>query len=192
MDILTTHRKRTLNDLSKVNEVQYIIYNLKTKNLSPHENIDKINDKFFNEDANYQFKNEILLFIKDMANENARTTLNIIEAIKNSSFSVSQRVEEELIHFIKNKPTYDFIKNENEIINHIQKSMKSKTSSQAKKYYNNISLRIKFTRIDLLEKTLEEKEDNFKKSIKRRDKLNKIKPKLDEVEGANEHISTLM
>lgn len=189
MEIMTEHRKKTLHLLSKKEEIQFITYNIKTNKFTEFDDIEKIDNRLFNEKNNYQVKDEILIYIKEMSIENASTTLNIIKSIKNSSFSVSKQVEENLIKFIKNHPSYNFINEENSIIQNIQESMNSKTPKQAKKYYNNILLRLKFTRIDLLEKSLEEKEENFVKAIKRRDKIRKEKPTNDLIRKLNENIT---
>lgn len=188
MEILTTHKKRNLHTLSKESDTQYITYNLKTKEFNSLKDIEKIDSKFFNKINNYQVKNLVLIYIKEMAIENATNTTQIIEAIKNSSFSVSQRVEDDLVKYIKLKPSINFIDKEDLIVQYIQKLMKSESPAQARKYYNNILLRIKFTRIDLLEKTLEEKEDNFKESIKKRDELRENKKKYADMIEINNQI----
>lgn len=176
MELLTEHRKKDLLILSKKEEVQYIIYDMKTKKFKDFKDINEINNKFFEKNNNYQVSNKILIFIKEMAIENSTNTIKIIEAIKNSSFSVSKLVEEDLIKFIKSHPLYNFIDKENMIVENIQKAMKKEKTTQAQKYYNNILRRLIFTRIDIFEKNKIEKAQIFEKAIKRRDKILKEKP----------------
>lgn len=187
MAILTEHKKKTLHSLSKKEEVQFITYNLKTKKFTEFEDIEKIDDRLFNKKNNYQLNNEVLIYIKEMFSENADTPFKIIESIELSSFSVSNIVKDALINYVSKERLYNFIKKEQETIQFIQTKMNSKTPTQAKKYYNNILLRLKFTRIDLLEKTLEEKEKNFKKAIERRDKIRKEKPMNDLIQSINKN-----
>lgn len=187
MELLTAHKKKDLLIISNKEDVQFIIYDVKTKKFKKFEDINKINNKFFEQNNNYQVGNEILIFIKEMAIENAINTPKIIESIKNSSFSVSNSVQSKLLKYITDKPSYNFIDKENEIITTIQNFMKSENPKQAKKYYNNILKRLKFTRIDLFEKTKEEKTQIFEKAIKRRDEILKEKP-INELEnGLNKY-----
>jgi len=175
MELMTTHRHRTLKNLSKEEDVAYIVYNFETKKFKKFNNINKLNSKFFEASQNFQVNNEILIFIKDMCLENISDNLKIKEAINTSSFTVSDFVRDELLKLIFNHPSYNFVDKEINIIQNIQKSMKAKNTTQATKYYNNILRRLKYTRIDILEKSKEEKTEDFKIAIQIRDKRRKNK-----------------
>jgi hypothetical protein len=172
---MTVTRYRNLEKLTNTDNINYIVYNLETKEFNSYENIESINTKFFTNSNNFQIDKKILIFIKDAVLENTSNSLIIQKAIKSSSFSVSKKVEESLLKYISNHPTLNFLDDELMVIENIQTAMNKENNIQAKKYYNNIIRRLKYTRLDILEQTDTQREENFNTAMKTRDKVIKYK-----------------
>lgn len=175
MNEISKYKYIKIEELTLNEDIQYITFNTVNKNI-----------EFF-KNPNFSLKdNQFLIFDREYFGMNIIDTFKIRENIKNSSFSCKEETKQKLISYFQSKPTLNFLLNKNEILEEIKKLLNN-NETQSKKFYNNILKRLKYQNLELFEKTNEEREENFKKGIKQRDKdiLNKkIKKKEDkEKEG---------
>ena len=167
MSLITRYKYLKIEEYTKSEDIQYITFHQNTKNIQTYQNIDF--DLYIDTKGDILCDNEkVLIFDKEIYLENIIDTLKIQHSIQESSFSCHQTNKDNLIKFVKNKPTLNFETNKDIIIEEINKSLNNKT--QSLKMYNNILKRLKYLCLCLFEKNNTIREENFKNGIEKRDK----------------------
>ncbi len=166
MNIITRYKYLQIEEYTKSEDIKYITFHQKTKNIQTFKNIDF--DLYIDTKGDILCDNEkVLIFDREIYLENIVDTLKIQQSIKESSFSCKDTTKDELIKFVKNKPNLNFENDKDIIIQEIDKSLNNET--QSLKMYNNILKRLKYFCLCLFEKNNTTREENFKNGIEKRD-----------------------
>lgn len=172
MSLITKYKYLKIEELTENIDIKYITFNTVANEIKSFKT------------PNFNLKDsQFLIFDREDFEDNIANTFRIRDSINTSSFSCKLESKQKLLNYFQSKPTLNFLLNKNEILEEIKKLLKG-NEIQSKKFYNNILKRLKYQNIELLfEKTDKQREDNFKKGIKKRDKElidRKIKHKENE------------
>lgn len=175
MNLITRHTYRTIEKFVEDTSINYITYHKNTQQIQVFTNVDLslYVDAYGNILCN---QDEVLIFNRELYESNIKTTIEIKQAIKESSFSCKDVVKENLIFFFIEHKHYDFVQHKDTILQEIQKRISNNSAKQSLKLYNNILKRLKYVCLELFEQTEEQRVENLKNSIIQRDtkiRLNK-------------------
>jgi len=173
IELMPEYQYKKLNKLIEIEDNNYIVYDIKTKKFDTFKHKADMPIKI--DAKNYQKGNKILIFGRSGFMEDVADIKKVENAIKNCSFSVSQTTKSNLLKYISFNSKLHFINNASDIIENIRISMKKDNNIQSKKYYNSILKQLKFTRLDILEKTDKQRRENLLKGVAKRDEELKYK-----------------
>jgi len=180
MELLKRHTILKLEKLTNHSDNNFITYDKKNKKLIPHNELNRINSYFNGSEIDCS-KNMILLYIKEQFEERVEDNALIKKAILSSTLSVRNDTQEKLLNFISLHPAINFSTDSEKIIDFIASVMNNNNEVQAKKYYNNIMKRLKYTCINILEKNQETRDENFAEGMKNHKKY-KNETLVDKIE----------
>lgn len=169
---ITRHKYLTIEKYVEDESINYITFHKNTKHIQAYHTLDLNNfiDSYGNILCN---QDKVLVFEREHYTYNISDTLQIKDAILNSSFSCKQIVNDKLFEFIQKKSNLHFIKDKDIILEEINMHIENNSSTQSLKMYNNILKRLKYLCLELFEKTQTQRDENHKNAMLKRDEKRK-------------------
>lgn len=189
MNLITRHTYRTIEKFVEDTSINYITYHKNTQHIQVFTNVDLslYVDTYGNILCN---QDKVLIFNRELYESNIKTTIEIKQAIKESSFSCKDALKKHLIYYFIEHKHYDFVQHKDTILQEIQKRISNNSAKQSLKLYNNILKRLKYCCLELFEQTEEQRVENLKNSIIQRDtKIRQNKEKIAKEQAFVEKIN---